>query len=389
MRILFFDLSLPYLLADDDHPAGGAAVQLRAWLHGLLATGNEAGVLTWHGARSHVHDLHGIDLVEAYDRSGGVRYLRVMTKRLPALLAAVRAYAPDALCKATADFNTGLIAQVARMAHVPFVYRVANDTDLDGRYTQRLPRYARIAFSYGIRSAALVLCQTEQQRTKAEVRFGKARVEILPNPFLVPTPGLDGPLPLTARPYVAWLGFFQSQKNLEGLLAIARQLPATQFHVAGRAASNADRETRMLVRKLEAEPNVVLVGHLRRTEVPHFLRRAKFLINTSHYEGFSNTFLESFAAGTPVVIPRHVDPSNIVQRYDLGYVARDTGHLAPTLSTALTQESRAYMEQATRCQSYVMEHHQPEPLADQLVQILGRIGTTETRRRTDAGSSYY
>lgn len=380
MRILFFDLNLPHLLADDDYPVGGAAVQLRAWLHGLLATGNQAGVLTWHGANAHVHDSSGIDLIEAYDRTGGIRYLRIVTRRIPALVRAVRAYSPDVLCKATADLNTGLIALVAQRTHVPFVYRVANDTDLDGRSANRLPLYARVAFDSALRSAALVLCQTDQQRTNAEAQFGKARVEMLPNPFLVSNSTHDTLLPMAARPYVAWLGFFQPQKNLEGLLAIVRQLPTTQFRVGGLAAPNADSETRMLVRKLEAEPNVELVGHLKRTEVLNFLRRAKFLINTSHYEGFSNSFLESFSVGTPTVIPRHVDPSNIVQRYDLGYIARDTTHLAETLETALTQAPKTYIEKAQRCRDYVVKHHHPEVLANHLVQILHEIGRTTTRR---------
>ncbi len=75
-------------------------------------------------------------------------------------------------------------------------------------------------------------------------------------------------------------------------------------------------ETKYRLTKLQ---NVEFVGLIPHDEVTSFLTEAYCLLNTSLFEGFSNTFLEAFSVGTPVVT-LGVNPDFILTIYDLGFV---------------------------------------------------------------------
>jgi len=72
----------------------------------------------------------------------------------------------------------------------------------------------------------------------------------------------------------------------------------------------------MLLKEL---PNVKFSGYIKRADMNNFLSEAYALLNTSHFEGFSNTFLEAWAVGTPVISTIYVNPDNIINEKSLGF----------------------------------------------------------------------
>jgi hypothetical protein len=90
MRFLFFDMTLPNLLRDEEYPVGGWAVQLKHLLQGPNETGHRAGVLTWKGAVAHAGAQSTCELVEPYDKSRGIPKLRLFYYFIPSLVAAAR-----------------------------------------------------------------------------------------------------------------------------------------------------------------------------------------------------------------------------------------------------------------------------------------------------------
>jgi glycosyltransferase involved in cell wall biosynthesis len=365
VRLLFFDFDFPKLLADSRHPVGGAGVELRAWLEGFAALGCESAVLV---SQEFAHqDLaaalpRGCTLIPTYSPTEGIRGLRFLTRRLPALRRGIRSFRPDLVVQSCAGLYTGVFAQLAREAGVPFVHRIASDVDADGRYWNKLPRYAARAYEYGLKRSRRILAQNRYQEQRLSERWGAEKVRRILNPMLfVSGPESATVYPPSRRDYVAWIGVFKPPKNMELLLSIARNLRDHRFRVAGMLPDAADSRTRETVNALSKEPNVELVGYLTRAEIAGFLEGAMALVNTSHFEGFSNTFLEAMAAGTPLVVPRRVDHDGIVEGNSLGAVVDDDDHFVDTLAGYLgSTESDAAAE---RCRAYVRKHHDPEKLA--------------------------
>jgi len=125
-------------------------------------------------------------------------------------------------------------------------------------------------------------------------------------------------------------------------------------------AKLADAVTLAAFETLKTLPNVDYVGYTKRTEVPTFLHNASALLNTSHYEGFSNTFLESLAVGTPIITSVGVDPDNIVIDNNLGHVVDGADAYVKAINTIIDGASNSNDELASRCRQFVNDHHSPK-----------------------------
>jgi glycosyltransferase involved in cell wall biosynthesis len=97
------------------------------------------------------------------------------------------------------------------------------------------------------------------------------------------------------------------------------------------------------------------------------------LLSTSAYEGFSNTFLEAFAAGTPVVARRAVDPDSIIGRNDLGLVADDAPGLSDAVIRLGAMGDDEYSRLTERCREYVVTNHSGRSKVPELIEAIRPI----------------
>ena len=141
---------------------------------------------------------------------------------------------------------------------------------------------------------------------------------------------------------------------------IAKKFPNYSFFIAGKSDVRIDEETKLTLEKLKECDNIKFVGFLKRSEIREFLGNAIALINTSFYEGFSNTFLESFEVGTPVLATSNVDPDKIIQKNNLGFVSENHEHLDRIVNKIINFES--YDLISKKCREYVLNNHESKNL---------------------------
>ncbi|GLR86572.1 hypothetical protein GCM10007857_32830 [Bradyrhizobium iriomotense] len=318
---------------------------------------------------AHVGSGQQIKLIETYDPATGVRVAKWFYSYIPKVLAAARAYRPDIIIQGARGAGTAIMAFVADQLRIPFVHRVVSDGDVDERYKIGLRHYEWLSYSWARHRTAAFLCQNEYQREKLAALFPGTPIHVIHNAIAV-AEDAAAPLPRAERRYVAWLGVFRHGKNLPMLLRIAREHPAVQFRVAGMPERDTDQSTLDALNSLRHLPNVELVGCVRRADVQRFLSEATMLLCTSDVEGFSNTFLEALATGTPVVTRRTVDPDLIVRRHALGASAEDELALSKSVSAIWDMDANEYNAVATRCQIYVKANHSPTAKARELIAAL-------------------
>ncbi|MCB0729819.1 MAG: glycosyltransferase, partial [Ignavibacteriae bacterium] len=146
---------------------------------------------------------------------------------------------------------------------------------------------------------------------------------------------------------------------------IAKKLPQISFKIAGTRFHETDDDTFQGLKILESLENVEFVGHLENKTIPLFLSKSFCLLNTSRLEGFSNTFLEAWSVGVPVITTKNVNPDNLINKHNLGIVAENYDKLPDIISSLI--ESENYKKYYYNCFNYVKNNHDPLILAEQFL----------------------
>lgn len=369
VKILYYDIHLPFLINDSERQVGGATVQLFAWLQGLINNKQKVGVLTFKGASDLVGKSLPFLLIDTHKLNGGIPVLRWFYDVIPNLYRRIKYYKPEFIIKAGAGFQVGILTLICKYLDIPFIYRVANDADVDERINQRVPLYSRFLFNFGLKYSAAVICQNQYQIIKIREIYPEKPSILLYNPFFS-----NGNMPevktFENRKYVAWVGVFSMKKNPALLLDIVKIHKNLEFRIAGKLSTHIDNKTKAIFEKLEKQQNVKFVGYVKRHEILSFLSEAYFLLNTSLYEGFSNTYLEALSMGTPVVTSSKNDPDGIIGKNNLGVVI-DEHKSEDDFRGVLTKASFDLM--STHSREYVLKNHNPDNLAKELINFLDKI----------------
>ncbi len=360
-KILFFDLHLQYLYTSKNKVVGGAATQQFSWVEGFVKNNYNIGILVFENNYENIicNDPN-ITFIKIYDENKGIPKFRFIFYRIPLLFSAILKYKPCYIYQACSGFNTALAAIISQIVGSKFIFRSANDIDSDDRYKKRLNLKERLGYNIGLKRAKFIACQNNYQFLNFKKKFPTKSIFKIYNPIKLSFLYETSFHPFNYRKYIAWIGIFQHQKNLNGLLELVQNLSTFNFKIAGVNSYHIDHITQSAISKLKECNNVEFVGFIGNSQKEDFFSNAICLLNTSHYEGFSNTFLEAFCFGTPVFTTTKVDPDNIIKKNSLGIVKDNLRNLIKELDKL---NSKSHNEMQTNCISYVKNHHNPINLA--------------------------
>jgi glycosyltransferase involved in cell wall biosynthesis len=221
--------------------------------------------------------------------------------------------------------------------------------------------------NFGIRNATLILAQTQYQRERLAKAFPKTPLHVLPNFHpTAPDCGRNG----AVVKQVAWVANLKPLKNPGAFVRLARRFahrPDIRFVMIGDAIDNGDGDwMKQTLAEIAATPNLEYRGALSQAEVNSVLEHADLLVNTSDYEGFSNTFIQAWMRRVPVV-SLHVDPDRLLSRGGLGAVTGDEDALYKGVGALLGDPDRCASIGA-RARRYALEHH-----AESNIETLARL----------------
>lgn len=365
-KFLFYDDQAINVLLQEEKPSGGAAVQAHGWMQGLLSQGHQVALITdLHKQGPLKEECKNIELHSTFDERKGIRWIRWVYYRFPYIYRKVKKINPDYLYQGIPSWHSFLMALLCAQLKIKFIQRISNDFLLDDRILNNYSRSHRFFQRLGIKLSYCILCQNDYQLEIIKREFPKKMVMKISNPFFLPYQ--NDRKGESTKEYIAWMGLFQYQKNLKLLFEIAKEFPLEKFAVAGKESAYIDSESIWYVKQLKALPNVEFVGFLGRKQIVPFLAKAKFLLNTSHYEGFSNTFLEAMAAGTPILTSDKVNPDFIISKYGLGMVYSSPEDLKNQFENL---NPDVWDKMAQNCLDFVSDNHDYKRLAEKLFLFL-------------------
>jgi glycosyltransferase involved in cell wall biosynthesis len=249
----------------------------------------------------------------------------------------------------------GPVVAIAKLAGVRTIFSVCFDSDVNIRQAlcrRRRPRWWPL-YALGLLWVDKIFLQNERQLLGLPARLrGKA--------CIVPSMNkeTETPKPHSVRPkYVAWVAMLRESKRPDLLIEIARKAPDIRFVICGgsRTFTSVPGYGEQFIEILRALPNVEYRGQVPPGEASRVIADAALLLSTADEEGFPNTFLQAWAAGTPVV-SLIVDPDHIVKRYSLGKISLTVEQAIYDIRMLLeSEEEREAI--SSRAREYVAKNH--------------------------------
>lgn len=259
----------------------------------------------------------------------------------------------------------GFVALFASLLGSEYVFNVGNDPNLQGQ-PEQLSLLRRYLFRRGLQNAAEVIAQTEKQAEILRRDYG-IDPAIVPNGY----PPVAETKAHEERSYFLWVGGIEEdQKRPHLYLDIAEACPDCEFKLVGPGGHD-ERYTERIRQRAAGIPNVTDVGAVPPSEVDAYYRDAIALVNTSLYEGFPNTYLESWRHATPV-LGLAVDPGRFVEPDVNGYAAGDVESLV-SMVERLDKDPSRRPELGTPARKYTESELSMERVAEQYAATLKRV----------------
>jgi glycosyltransferase involved in cell wall biosynthesis len=128
---------------------------------------------------------------------------------------------------------------------------------------------------------------------------------------------------------------------------------------------------------IEQTPNVRYLGELSQTKVNKLLCRAHLLVNTSDFEGFSNTFIQAWMRRVPVV-SLNVNPDGLLDGRTFGMCSGNEARLYEDVAALLADDDRV-RSMGERSRAFALKEFS-ESNMDAIAKLLGLIPRAKRRR---------
>ena len=344
---------------------GGEGVQQTLLAREFRRRGYEVHMLALDHGQPNGEVIHGINVWKTYEAKAGLPVLRIVYPRASAILKALKNADADVYYQSCAGMITGLTAWFCRRNGRPFIYRVAADTDcIPG---QQLIRYYRDRklYEYGLRHADLIISQSEQQEELLKRNYN-LKSEIAG----MPVQGCEIIRRFEGRELgILWVNNIRPIKMPERVLMLAGELLNHSFCMIGGAGRGSEKLFERLRDESESLTNLDWRGFVPYHEARNHFERARIFLSTSDSEGFPNTYLQAWMAGTPVVV--FFDPDGVVAREGLGKVVSSVEEAKRTI-TELLDNPEEWSRISERARAYALEHH-GRGVVDRYEQLVGQV----------------
>ncbi|WP_082224570.1 glycosyltransferase family 4 protein [Halolamina rubra] len=238
-----------------------------------------------------------------------------------------------------------LLSMYSRFRDISYICGISHDRDVDPEFIKSHNKLVSSVYISSLKNADLVISQTDYQKRELNKHFDVDSI-VIPNCYRIrDSYNLGGE-------YFLWVGRAdKSSKSPEQYLQLATNISDEKFLMIVAPGDNRSYYN-ILKKKAKKISNVEFLGYVPPNRIDNYYLDAKALVNTSKSEGFPNTYLESWSAGTPVVAT-NCGLNGLVQEGGMGLVCGNVNGLVrgcrsiaenPVISRKFGENGRKYVE---------------------------------------------
>jgi len=346
---------------------GGAEVDQVLLAKELMRHGFDVSFVTFSEGREDqgsTESADGVKLIKVYcqDDSSKVNFI----KKSRFLWGAMKLADADIYFE---EGVSGIVALFCFLRRRGFAYCIASDEFAVKKSLFNRNLLERIGVRLNAKLATVVTAQNDFQAEAFRQNFGR-------NCFTIPPA-----YPLTAQvyekaqpPVVLWVANIKHLKQPELFLKLAKAIPEASFRMIGGPGSEEPASYYDGIKEAAARiSNLKFLGFVPFHEIDQYFQQSSILVNTSSYEGFPTTFVQAWAAHTPV-ISLNVDPSGIIGKNRIGFHSKTFEQMVKDVKQLLdNKELLSEMVRNTRV--YVEREHDIKVVTAKYLKVLEKAGS--------------
>lgn len=346
-----------------DYLMGGSQYQAKLLIEELYQT--HAASVTYFTGRAGTHRDFADHQVMCVGRANALRRFGYFWDYFR-LQRALKAFAPHVIYQRVGSAYTGISVRYARRSGTPLIWHVASEKDCRKAppISQMLGRphaiiETRLA-GLGVAHADLVVAQTEDQIKMLRENFGREADRLVRNFHHVPPASGKR----AGRFTVVWIANLKPLKRPELFLEIAsllRGVSDIEFVMVGQAYLSQSMQS-SFDRMVKTHTNVKYLGPRSQEYVNKLLERSHLLVNTSEWEGFSNTFIQAWMRSVPV-LTLGVNPDSLLSDNFLGCSYESTDEIVNSIR-GLATNSDMLEDMGKKSRQYAIQHFSMKNAAD-------------------------
>lgn len=283
---------------------------------------------------------------------------------------------PDVIYQRVSCAYTGIAAYFAKRRDCRIIWHISSDKDVlrEARWTRRsfLPHHyvENKIFEYGVEHAEYIVAQTDYQADLLKRNYQRTATAVIRNFHPFPRERVEKGLPVK----VVWIANFKPLKQPELFIRLAQDCQSEknlQFLIIGTPATGRNaRWQEGLIAQMGKLDNLDYLGQLTQDEVNEVLSKSHILVNTSLYEGFSNTFIQAWMRRV-LVVTLNVNPDGLLDGGDLGYCAHGDYREMRSHILQLAQKLELIEIQGASAERYAFEKFSERNI-DQFIELFER-----------------
>lgn len=342
-------------LAHWDQLLGGAEQQLKYLSEFLLKKGHELHFIYLDRTAAQVEKEgvinHPIKHIKLPGRFG--KYWFIYKKQL---LKKLRKINPDVLITRTRSSWAGFAADYAKENKIKHIHYIASDKDVVFERAKAYRVFDIVEnqfYKKVFAGGSNIVCQNEYQQSSLEKYFGihsRLQTQAAPAPTESAIPKKS-----CEKIIVVWVANMKSLKRPEKFIQLAKHFDGNPNFCFVMIGGDGQGHYKELLANALKQPNFFYKGALSNDEVNKELESAHFLVNTSDYEGFSNTFVQAWLRGV-FVYSLNTDPDFIMQRHQVGMKLDSIESIAESIKLLVTDTNKL-LNKASEIESYALKNH--------------------------------
>jgi glycosyltransferase involved in cell wall biosynthesis len=363
-----------YLQRPDLKISGGAELQIATLAKQLSETGYRIIFFTGDFGQDDIVESTGYTFIKIGEDKSGV------FKKIKSFVKYIRLFKPEIMLERGTSPFTFLAAILSKFWGIQFVFCGASDVNFAKK--EKDPAFNGNWLKQRLYQMSLPLISDFVVQKKSQARLLKENFKIKKNVTLIrnfPPEIYAGNIEKDAavNNYDAiWLANLIPYKQPELFIELARRNPLHRFLLVG--ASQDEVYNSLIQNMASSLPNLKLTGYIRHSEVIHWIRKCKIVVNTTkvstrYEEGFSNVQIMGWLCSKPS-LTLISDPDNLIVDNQMGFCSGNFEQLCIDF-LKLTEDETLYEQMSKNAVSYAVQNHNTERIFSQYLEVFGASET--------------